>query len=218
MNPTHLRKAIGGAAILLGLLIFGAGVIPVIIHFISSEKELFDYLFPLMAVTLFGTLGIVTARAGYQLFRELSEDSLKSVVGIFMLIGALWISPRILSAFAIELPERIKDGPCMSLGMLIVVPLYLFVVSRLLPFLGGEKKSMRDLLGRGILTLMAWLLWMILSGIAHQYAQEQPLWTLAAVIAPYICFRIAAAKLLPEKIQPLRDQQEARISSPGDER
>lgn len=201
MNPTSIRKSIAGVVVLLGLLWFGGAVIVPAIKTISGEKPGISSLFLVFMLPLMATPGILLTYFGVSLFRRMSEESLRWVIGTIAVLGVFLIDSRLSLAFPTLVPKRIESPMGLFLGTSVMVPIYLLVVSKLLPVLGAERKSMRELLSRGILILMAWELWMALSSIRFECFSSDSVYSfpglLISIIVPYALYKIAAARLLP---------------------
>lgn len=200
---SNLRKAIAAAAVLLGLLWFMGAVVYPASQILSGTKESPGIVMILTLLPLMGLPAFLLIYLGASLFREMTEESLKWVVGTLAVFGAVSISARLQLAFPALLPTRVELSLGMFLGACVAVWLYLLVVRRLLPILGGEKKSMRSFLGRGILVLLAWLLWFFLSAWAEEYRRLADGYELVVFLVPmavaYGSYRIAAASLLPSR-------------------
>ncbi|MEO8616321.1 MAG: hypothetical protein ABI600_14340 [Luteolibacter sp.] len=204
MNSTAIRKSIGGVAVLLGLLLFGGLVIFPAIKAISDENEGFSGMFLVITLPLMATPGILLTYFGVSLFRRMSEESLRAVIGTIAVLGVFFISSRLSLAFPGLVPKRIEPPLGVFLGTWVMVPLYLLVMRSLLPALGAECKSMRELLSRGVLNLMAWVLWTLLSSITFECIPINSDYSFPGMvlsfIVPYFIYRIAAARLLPAKV------------------
>ncbi|MEO5713314.1 MAG: hypothetical protein ABIT37_07480 [Luteolibacter sp.] len=188
---------------MLGLLWFGGAVIVPAIKAISGEKPDISPIFLVIILPLMATPGILLIYFGASLFRRMSEESLKRVIGTIAAVGAISIFSRLSLAFPGLVPKRTAPALGLFLGTCVIVPLYLLVMRSLLPVLGAERKGVRELLSRGVLILMAWELGNLLLSITFECFPPDISYSfpglLISIIVPYICYRIAAARLLPAK-------------------
>ena len=178
----------------------------------SEEFETRDIVFLLTLDPLMATPGILGVVFGVRLFRKMSESSLKWVVGVFAIFFAFLLSSLMPGAFPDLLPESLQRSVFLFVASLVAIVAYLFAVRFLLRHFTQEDRSLRTLLSRVVLILMAWQVWQLLSEIFEVYSpikdgythiREEP-WGILGLVVPiavaYGSYRIVATKLT--KAQP----------------
>lgn len=207
MKPTYIRRAIGGTSVLLGLWWLWMVIYPVLRGlWIGGSRT--DYLFSLTIVPMMLIPGILATVFGVRLFRSMSVSSLKWVVGVLVTFGVFWLSSSFSRIFPDLLPERIASSAFLFAGSLIALPAYFAALWYILPCLAADRPKLSSLVGRGVLILMAWQLWLLLSAILDEYTPieegykhvpKEPWGTvgvLVPIIVAYGTYRLAAARLL----------------------
>ena len=181
MNATHIRKAIAGVSMLLGvgwLLI--SVILPIFrVAFRGGIHFPIFIMLPLMAIP-----GVIATYYGFRLYREMSESSVKMIIGDIAFIAAVSGSHHLSARFHSFLPEIIQSSLFLFLGSLVAVWAYLLITRVLLIILIGEQRRLQDLLGKGTLILLAWLLWKVLSHASHEYLPED--WYACQLFIPLI--------------------------------
>lgn len=106
------------------------------------------------------------------------------------------------------LPERLQNSLLLFASSIFAMMAYLFAVRFLLRHLTQENRSVRSLLSRGGLMLIAWQLWLILSHAFDEYSPieegsthlPEPPWDLLGLIVPFIVayglYRVFARKII----------------------
>ena len=212
MKQHNTRRLIGGASALLGLCWSCLALYPLAQGIFAGDRETNNLVFLFTMVPFVAIPGILAVVFGVRLFRSMDESSLKCVVGIFAFFGAFWLSSCLSANFPEFLPEGIQDTAFLFMSGLLAIPSYLFVVRFLLRYLTKQDHIYTSLLSRGVLILMAWQLWLLLSSIFDEYSpikegythiHEAPwdtLEVLVPVIVAYTSYRTFAA-LLPKAQQ-----------------
>ena len=194
MKPELSRRIIGGVATLLGLCWTCAVVFPLVSRFWLDDIDTFDVIFVLTIVPLMTIPGILVLFHGLRLFREMSESSLKWVVGVSALILSFFFSSRLSLLFPTLLPQRLLGSTLLFVSCLVVIPVYFLVIRLLLRHLTNGAPPTTALLSRAVVTLMAWQLWLLLSAFFHEYSPikegytdvpEEP-WVLLGIVVPVI--------------------------------
>lgn len=210
MKPDYTRRLIGGAAALLGLWWVWSLVYPFVRGIFTEDRETSDFVFIFTIVPLMAIPGVLAVVFGVRLFSAMSDSSLKWVVGVFATFGAFWLSSRFSAGFPGLLPERLQQTAFLFMSSLVAIPAYLFVVRLLFRHITKQDKTCTSLLSRGVLILMAWQLWLLLTSIFDEYSpikegsthiHEGPwdtLGFLVPIIVAYASYRIFAALLLPK--------------------
>ncbi len=207
MKPEHTRRLIGGVSALLGIW----WTLPLIVSQISwiwsCGFETWDIVFLLTIFPLMVSPGALAIVFGVRLFLEMSESSLKWVIGVFAVLFALFLSTRMSAALPGLLPEGLQRSVFLFVASLVAIFAYLLTVRLLLRYFTQENRSLRSLLSRGVLILMAWQLWHLLSKVFEEYSPikegythvpEEP-WGALGVVVPiavaYGLYRAVAPKL-----------------------
>ena len=207
MKSEHTRKLIGGLATLLGVWWTWIAVVPPISKSWSGEFEAGDIVFLLTIVPLMAIPGILAVVFGLRFFREMRESSLKWVIGVIAVFFAFFLSSQASIVLPSFLPEDLQGSVFLLVASLIAIVAYLLTVRFLLRHFTQEDRSLRSLLGRDILVLMALQIWILLSEFFREYSptkegypyvSEEP-WGILGVVVPialaYGSYRIVATKL-----------------------
>lgn len=219
LNPIYTRRIISGASILFGLWWLWTTTYPQLQCLWSGEREI-HYSFTFIIIPIMSIPGILATVFGIRLFQAMSITSLKWVIAPFAIYGALWLSSTFSDIFPDLLQKQTAFSTSLFAASLIMLLAYLAIIRFITPYLGVDKPSFSSLIGRGLLILMAWQIWMLLSSIFGEYSpisaifrEHSPieegniyyivLWTfinfLVPIIIPYWAYRFAAARLLTEK-------------------
>ena len=184
MKPELTRKLIGAASTLMGLWWIYEMVFPLIGSFWGR-----DALIPLVA-----SPGVLLIYFGIRLFRKMSESSLKWVLGPFFVFFAFSLAARLAEVFPTLLPGNLLHSTLLFVSSIVVIPVHLLVVRLLLRHLTGQVRSSASLLSRGVVLLMAWQFWLLLSAFCMEYfpakegtayALEEP-WEIVSLVLPII--------------------------------
>ena len=178
----------------------------------NGEREIDDYLFILIFIPIISIPGILTTVFGIRLFREMSITSLKWIITTFAILGALYLSSIFLTIFPDLLPERVALNAFLFVASLIMTLAYLATLWFIIPYLGIDRPNFSSLIGKGVLILMVWLLWMLISRVLDVYSPIEEsniysfaLWrilgVLVLIIIVYGACRLAEAQLLIAKIK-----------------
>ncbi len=146
-------------------------------------------ILPLMAIP-----GMLASFYGIRLFREFTESSLKWVIGAFAIFLAFFLSARVSLMMPLLISERLQSSIVLFITSLISIIAYLFVIRYLLKRFSDKERNLSSLLSRGILILMAWQLWLLLSQVFDEYSpikkgytpiREQP-WDILGLVVPIV--------------------------------
>jgi hypothetical protein len=192
MKPEHTRKLLGGFAALAGVCWILGVAVPPITRIISDGSDASSIPFPLMMVPLMAIPGVLAVVFGVRLFQEMQESSLKWVVGVFSVFFAFFLSSSAEDAFPPVLPGRVEHSAYLLAASLIAVFAYLAVLRLLVRYFTGEDRRFSSFLGRGALALMAWQVWILLSGIFAEYSPSRggsaqisgELWSVLSLVVP----------------------------------
>ncbi|MCB1203422.1 MAG: hypothetical protein KDN18_04120 [Verrucomicrobiae bacterium] len=207
MRPEHTRRLLGGFATLLGAWWTWSTIVPPITRIWSDGFESFDVVFLLTIVPLMAIPGILSVVFGVRLFHEMQESSLRWVIGVFAIFFAFFLSSRASEALPSLLPDRLESTAFLLVASLIAVVAYLFAIRLLIRHFTQEDRRFSLLLGRGALILIAWQVWLLLSGIFKEYSPikegythvpEEP-WGILGLVIPiaiaYGLYRTVARRL-----------------------
>jgi len=212
MKPATTRKWIGGVATLFGLCWSLYAILPVINWIGSDKKEILDLSFLLSFSSLFAVPGILAAVFGVRLFLNMSESSLKWVIGVLSGSIAFLLSALMAEASLLPLPEHLQFSALLFVASLIAIFSYLLVVRNLLHHLCGKDRRWRSLLNRGVLLLIAFQVWLLLTGLFREYSPikegydhvpEGP-WLMLGLVVPiataFVLYRVFG-RMLPKTQQ-----------------
>jgi hypothetical protein len=203
MKPDHTRKLIGGLAALLGACWTLAVIVPMIAGLWADSFEAFDVVFLLTIVPLMAVPGVLAVVFGSRLFLEMRNSSLKWVLGVFAVYFAFFLSSRTSDLLPLFFPEDLQHSVVLFVASLVALVAYLQIVRWLLRHLTHENHSLRSLLSRGVLVLMALQIWLLLSDVFEEYSPieegythvpKEP-WGILSLIVPVVvayCFYRAA--------------------------
>ena len=169
-NPVLIRKIFAVSSVLFGVGWSWAAIYPPLRHILARDREAFDCLSILVVVPFMVIPGALAVGAGIDLYRTINLGALKCALGTFAFLGALSISTALTAAFPNYLAEQNQRMLSLLFGTLVVIPLYVVVVKKLLEMLGQKRPGICELLGRGTLGLVAWQVWLLLSGVFREYS------------------------------------------------
>lgn len=212
MKSIIIQKTIGGIAAVLGICWIGAMALP--LYRLNWDFNS-DFSFVLLLMLIPGILAVVY---GIRLFRTMSVESVKWLIGIFVFLGVFWSLTTLKNIFPDFLPQRIASGATFFAASFITLPLYVAVLKYILPHLGYRWSGASDVIGRGTLIFISWTLWSLLFTAFHQYALMKEsageLWVLAIpILISYVFYRMMAFFLL-KKTQDERMQTTGAGSEP----
>jgi hypothetical protein len=173
MSPVHLRKAVGVTSVALGLALWAATAFPLARETVRLGDRSWYFLF-LAAIPAMSLPGILLMVFGYRLFRELSETSLKWVLGTCAVVSTIWIAAESTPMFPALLPERLLRDAGLTLGLLVGIPGYAFGMRALLSLIGGPRRGALDFVGSRIVFVLAWQLFFILSHLFDAFTPLKP--------------------------------------------
>lgn len=137
----------------------------------------------------------------------MKESSLKWVIGIIAVFFTFFLASRMSAALPGLLSEQLQLSVFVFVASLVAIFAYLLAVRLLLRHFTQENRSLRSLLSRGVLMLMAWQVWLLLSEIFRDYSPieegythvpEEP-WGILGLVVPiavaYGLYRAVAPKL-----------------------
>lgn len=217
MKPDLLRKIIGGLSALLGIGWLIIAVMPVIAKPPERDPEFSSaaiFMWAFHALT--ALFGIVWMVASIRLYRSFDASALKWSVGAPATVLTFLVCGSISSQFSTSRPEWMVGNFLLPLAAWIAVPVYMTLVWHLMPRVGGEKVKFLTLLNRGYLVLMAFLLWLFLSGLQrHVFHLDYP-WSLfiflVTISVPICLYKIASARLLDTGAAN-KDEDSAKVST-----
>jgi hypothetical protein len=208
MKAIQLSRSIGGLSTVLGLCWLWGGLVSPVQRFIAGGWESLDFIFLFAVIPFMATPGVLLTVFGIKLYRSMSLASLKWIMGVFAFCGALWISSGLSSLCGDLISKRVQTGIFFLVGIFVVVPIYLFAVGHLSRMLGLGKPKVGNLLGRGVLALIAWQLWTVLSDVILEYCPKEGgyasvpdgSWSLIALFMPilisWVSYRVVVARWL----------------------
>jgi hypothetical protein len=161
------------------------------------------FIIPMMIIP-----GAMALFSGIGLLKEVTKEGIKGSVGALSIFGVFW------SAVYVEkflLPEN-SNMLSLLIALAIVIPLYVYISKRLYNSEQLEVSGRDEFIGKGILTLVAWMIWLSLSEFVREYApvkegythiKEEP-WDTLGFIAPIIIawafYKIASKALTKQKV------------------
>lgn len=168
MNREHARKLISSIAVILGACWTCSAVIPPLTKLWSDEP--IGLLFLLTMVPLLASPGILAVVFGIRLFREMRESSLRWVIGLFFTLFAFFLSSQTSELFPHLLPDGLQFSVFLFSYSLVAIYAYIFVIRLLLRYFTTEDRTLRSLLSRDLIILMAWQVWLLLSQFFQEYS------------------------------------------------
>ncbi|MEY3895751.1 MAG: hypothetical protein RLZZ214_1271 [Verrucomicrobiota bacterium] len=221
MKAVHLSRTIGGLSTVLGVCWLWGVLVPTFQRFIAGGRDSLDFIFLFAVVPLVAIPGVLAVVFGIKLYRAVNLVSLKWIMGVLAFCGTLWISSGLSSLCGDLISKRVQTGIFLLVGIFVVVPIYLFVVGHLSRMLGLGKPKVGDLLGRGVLALIAWQLWTVLSAVIYEYCPKDEAyasvpngsWSLIALFMPilisWVSYRVVVARWLSPRADPSHDSGNA---------
>lgn len=142
--------------------IFGSVYLP-LRRLWTDETDASYVYFLLTMVPLMLIPGLIALIHGVRLFREMSESSLRALVGLAAFIVAILLFVGLNHVIPTSFSDRLMSLTFFFVSCLAVIPAYLLVVRWLLWHLADGAELGSPVLSRGVLMLMALQLWMVLT-------------------------------------------------------
>lgn len=216
-SPSEIRnrKIVAIISMILGAGLLALMVLPPVANAVHEPPGLGAAIFIVVMLPLLSIPGILCLWFGYQLFQRRTEESLRLIVGTttFLLIGGIgfsiaeWLEPLFSNPG--------WEGSGLLLLAIATAIIYPLAISRLLPVIGGERKSPRIFISKGMLTLVAFLVFFSLSTFLQAYVS---LWAdrdftglplldgmiqlviaFSPMIIPYVGYRLAVQYFFGEE-------------------
>ena len=185
MRADKLRRVIGVGVVLHGLTWIGVLVGPSLLSGLEERQGIHESLFVWIVAQLFAVPGVLSIIFGVQLWREANEPVVKRAIGVTAGCGAFWLVAGLFSAFPDSslISERLRGAVFFFVATLVAVAAYLFVVQGLLSRLLGENRTLRSLLGVGIIVLTAFAAYSLASAVLGEAlgSRESPGYLLEVV-------------------------------------
>lgn len=213
MKANLIRKGIAVVSIVFGLWWIWTVLSPSISNLRSGDQGGSPSFLSFTMGSLMATPGLIATVFGFYLYRQFDLTSLKWIVGIFAAFCTLWITSRLEHFFPELLPEGVLWIVFLMIGTAVAIPAYLFILWFLLPHLNVKRPPISILIGRGILILLAWQLWLLLSSLFDEYSPikegythiHQEPWGLLGlgvpIVVAYGAYKLAVALMLTRRRQ-----------------
>lgn len=207
MKKITISSSIGIAAIAVGIWWLYSSLQP-FYGFFGKEKDTFGYVFLLTLLPFMAFPGAFMTFFGFRLTKENTGTNIKGVVGSFAIMGVFWISSVILMVVG---ESKVADGLSMLIATLVMIPAYV-VVSKYCMKKAGHNPVRGEFVGKGIVAIIAWQIWLVSSGIAREitpvkdgytHVPEFP-WGLVGLAAPIliaVVFYKIAVKLIKKNVE-----------------
>ncbi len=158
MGKLVARRIIAAFGVTLGITLFFGAIVPMVAYGFSDgiESAMLLAIFPMLTLLM---PGIFVIYSGVQLWRKLSLENVKPIIGFTSFLAVF-----ILSAWADKVIEQaIGESVSLFVCALFAMPLYVIAMRFIIGYFFGRKPAIHELVGRGALILLAWLLWFSLS-------------------------------------------------------
>ena len=176
--------------IVLGCLWSFGTLLQPIFRLITEKSDISDYFFTLIFFPSLAIPGVMALFFGICLLRRRSKTNIKGSVGAIAIMGAFFLAP----IFNKIIPEDTGYSISFFIATILVIPLYIAIAKFFILREGKAPLRKGEFVGRGIITLLGIMIWLVLNQIIMEYApveqgfknvKEFP-WRLLASIAPFI--------------------------------
>jgi hypothetical protein len=209
MKKFNINTAVGICALLIGCCwLLEIVILPLLRSGIFVEKnDLMNYLLLLIVGPLMVLPGGLAVYFGLRLAKEKNKKNIKGCVGSLAFLGVFWLSAFLEPA----LPKHIGRMLSWLITTAAVIPVYIFA-SRFLMIQAGLVPELKgEMVGRGILLIISFQIWLVGSEICDAYApikkgyshiKEEP-WEAVSVIGPillaWIFYKVAMRLVKKDK-------------------
>ena len=212
-SPFNYRISIKRPSHILGIFAIFAGCWWFYIFRLRSLSQIFtigffthDLLF-LFFFTIMMFPGIMTLYNGIGLLREVTKRRIKGSTGSLCIIAAfLTLSYIDRLLFSDSFGKEFAILYILA-ATIVIIPFYILISRKIILSEKMEIKGKREFVGKGILTLVAWEIWLALSELVRafapvkegeKYIKEAP-WNILGIIGPiliaWVFYRIASSVL-----------------------
>lgn len=190
-----------------GIVLLGTVVASLLLN-LSQGEDLLSTLAKLPYLLLICLPGVVLLLCGVQLYREMSVEAFKWVLGFLVLSGMIMLASLPFDFRPEILPERLYENASFFIFCCLSVMIYLCLLRWGLPHLDPHATAAQASLGKGVLVLLAVLLWMLLSEIFRVYAPKEegyeyvPRWPwglvgfVVSLVIPCVLYRLAVLRFV----------------------
>jgi O-antigen/teichoic acid export membrane protein len=158
------RRVVSGVAMLLGIICLGLAVIATL-----RAWERGDHIYNILIVVMFAFTLVPTVfilQAGWSLWQEMSLVALGQTVGVFVLCGIIILGTLVDHAVPVWL--------ILYLAVVLGIPFYLVLMRFLYRAVTGEWRASEDFIGRGLIGMLAYLIWSGLNLLADLWPDTGP--------------------------------------------
>ena len=208
MKTVVIRKSLGLVSMLSGTSWIISCLFPFLSDFPDAESSVFFYFFLFSVIPLMSLPGIFAVFYGFRLFRQQSIVALRCVCGAHSTYGVVGISYMLSIIMVGDSSEHITGDIFLLMGTFITIPIYLIALARISPLMGFEPLPYKSHIGKGLISIIALQVWLLLSEIFDEYApikdgythvHEEP-WGILGFLVPsavaYILYKLGIAKFV----------------------
>jgi hypothetical protein len=195
MKKIKASNILAVIAICIGAFwIYGMLILPAY-HLFTKPSDASDILFSLLFFPLMSTFGFFPVFFGIVLLKEKNKENIKGTVGALTVFGASSLAMFIENNIIQQLPPQILEGGLsIFIATLLAIPAYILVSKFLMKQEDLTPDSRGEFIGKGILFIIAFQMWMVGSSSfeaygpvaqGYSYLKKEP-WNLIGFVAPIL--------------------------------
>ena len=209
MKKLSLSTIFGICAMLIGGGLFFALAILPLLRFLMMGKESMDYFLPIITLPV-NIPGCLAVYFGFRLIKEKNKRNIKGSVGALAVMAVLLLSVLFASIMPNSIGDRdVKHGFMLSLllATIAVIPVYILISRFLMIRERLILKPKGEFVGKGIISIIAWQIWLAGSEIARIYEPKEPwgiifaLCVLGPIIIAYTFYKVSMRLLREDKAE-----------------
>ncbi|MEI8246544.1 MAG: hypothetical protein WCI51_11980 [Lentisphaerota bacterium] len=209
MKTLSLSTIFGICAMLIGgVLVCMLTILP-LLRFLMMGKESMDYFLPIITLPV-NIPGCLAVYFGFRLIKEKNKRNIKRSAGALAVMAVLLLSVLFASIMPNSIGDRdVKHGFMLSLllATIAVIPIYILISRFLMIRAGLTPKPKGEFVGKGIILILAWQIWLAGSEIARIYDPKEPwgitfaLCVFGPTIIAYTFYKVSMRLLREDKTE-----------------
>ena len=154
--------------------------------------------------------GAMALYNGIGIFAEVTKRRIKASTGSLCIVVSFLTIPYITEPFFSDRFEKDFSLLYLLIMTVVIIPVYILISDKIIRSEKMEIEGMREFIGKGILTLLAWEIWLTLSELVRAFAPakegykhiKEVLWNILGFIGPILiawAFYKIASRVLKTK-------------------
>ncbi|MFA6101482.1 MAG: hypothetical protein WCV67_01450 [Victivallaceae bacterium] len=209
MKTLSLNTIFGICSLLIGGGLFLALAILPLLRFLMMGKESMDYFLPIITLPV-NIPGCLAVYFGFRLIKEKNKRNIKGSVGALAVMAVLLLSVLFASIMPNSIGDLdVKHGFMLSLllATITVIPVYILISRFLMIREGLTPKPKGEFVGKGIILIISWQIWLAGAQIAKTYEPKErwgiifALCLFVPIIIAYTFYKVSMRLLREDKTE-----------------